>query len=57
MIASIEEPELITGGSSSDRELSALRLLAKELLNYPAVTLTKAIDAGELIKIEVNDDG
>jgi hypothetical protein len=32
-------------------------LLAKELLNYPAVTLTKGIDAGELIEIEVNDDG
>jgi hypothetical protein len=41
----------------SDRELKALKLLAKELLNYPAVTLTKAIDAGELIEIEVNDDG
>ena len=41
----------------SDRELKALKLLAKELLNYPAVTLTKAIDASELIEIEVNDDG
>jgi hypothetical protein len=41
----------------SDRELKALKLLAKELLNYPAVTLAKAIDAGELIEIEVNDDG
>lgn len=41
----------------SDRELKALKLLAKELLNYPAVTVAKAIDAGELIEIEVNDDG
>lgn len=41
----------------SDRELKALKLLAKELLKYPGMTLTKAIDAGELIEIEVNDDG
>ena len=41
----------------SDKELKALRLLAKELLNYPAVSLRKAIKAGELIEIEVNDDG
>ena len=41
----------------SDKELKALKLLAKELLNYPAETLAKAIKAGELIEIEVNDDG
>jgi hypothetical protein len=41
----------------SDNELKALKLLAKELLNYPAATLTKAVEAGELIEIEVNDDG
>jgi hypothetical protein len=41
----------------SDKELKALKLLAKELLNCPAASLTKAIKAGELIEIEVNDDG
>lgn len=41
----------------SDHELQALKLLAKELLNYPAATLTKAVDADELIEIEVKDDG
>ena len=41
----------------SDDELKALKLLAKELPNYPAATLTKAVEAGELIEIEVNDDG
>jgi hypothetical protein len=41
----------------SDKELKALKLLAKELLNCPAALLTKAIKAGELIEIEVNDDG
>jgi hypothetical protein len=41
---------------SSD-ELRALKFLAKELLNYPAMSLTKALQAGELIEIEVNDDG
>ncbi len=41
----------------SDKELKALKLLAKELLNYPAETLAKAIKAGELIEIEVDDDG
>jgi len=40
----------------SDKELKALKLLAKELLNYPAETLAKAMKAGELIEIEVNDD-
>lgn len=40
-----------------DKELKALKLLAKELLNFPAASLTKAIKAGELIEIEVNDDG
>mgnify|MGYP001828317616 FL=1 len=41
----------------SDNELKALKLLAKELLNYPVASLTKAIKAGELIEIEVDDDG
>lgn len=35
----------------SEDELKALKLLAKELLNYPAATLTKAIKAGELIEM------
>lgn len=41
----------------NEKELRALKLLAKELLGYPAASLTKALKAGELIKIEVNDDG
>ena len=41
----------------SAKELRALKLLAKELLNYPAGSLTTAINAGELIEIEVTDDG
>jgi hypothetical protein len=41
----------------SDKELKALKLLAKELLNYPAGTLAKAVKAGELIEIEVEHDG
>jgi len=41
----------------SDKELKALKLLAKELLNYPAASMTKAIKAGELIEIEVNNNG
>jgi hypothetical protein len=31
--------------------------LAKELLNYSAPLLAKAMQAGELIEIEVNDNG
>jgi hypothetical protein len=41
----------------SDKELRALRLLAKELLNYTAPVLECATQAGELIEIEVSDDG
>ncbi len=41
----------------SDKELRALKLLAKELLNYAAPALAKATKAGELIEIEVRDDG
>ncbi len=41
----------------SSKELQALKLLAKELLNYAAPALVKAMKAGELIEIEVNDDG
>jgi hypothetical protein len=36
-------------------ELKVLKLLAKELLNYPAAALTRALRAGELVEIEVND--
>ena len=41
----------------SNKELRALKLLAKELLNYPVVSLTKAMKAGELLEIKVNDNG
>lgn len=41
----------------SDKELKALKLLAMELLNYPAQSLRQAMEAGELIEIKVNDDG
>jgi len=41
----------------SDKELRALKMLAKELMSYTAATLTKATKAGELIEIEVNDNG
>ena len=44
-------------GNINDKELRALKLLAKELLNYAAASLVKATKAGELIEIEVNDDG
>jgi len=38
-------------------ELKALKLLAKELLGYPRRVLSKAMQAGELIEIRVDDDG
>ncbi len=41
----------------SDKELQALRLLAKNLLSYPASVLAKTAQAGELTEIEVNDRG
>ena len=41
----------------SDQELRALKMLAKELMSYTTATLTKATKAGELIEIEVNDNG
>ncbi len=41
----------------SNKELQALKFLAKELLNYTAPALAKARQAGELIEIEVDDDG
>ncbi len=41
----------------SNKELRALKMLAKELMNYTTAALTKAMKAGELIEIEVNDDG
>jgi hypothetical protein len=39
----------------SDRELEALRMLARELLGYGEQRLATAVQAGELF--EVNDDG
>lgn len=41
----------------SDKQLEALKVLAKELLNYPAPALADAIRAEKLIEIKVNDDG
>jgi hypothetical protein len=41
----------------SDKELRSLKMLAKELMSYTAAALTKAMKAGELIRIEVNDNG
>ena len=41
----------------SNKELRALKMLAKELMNYTAAALTSAMKAGELIEIEVNDNG
>ena len=41
----------------SDKELRALKMLATELMSYTTATLTKATKAGELIEIEVNDNG
>ncbi len=41
----------------SDKELRALKMLAKELMSYTAAALTEAMKAGELIEIEVNDNG
>jgi hypothetical protein len=41
----------------TDKELRALRLLAKELLNYATAALDNATQASELIDIQVNDDG
>jgi hypothetical protein len=39
------------------KELRVLKMLAKELMSYTAGALTKATKAGELIEIEVNDNG
>ena len=44
-------------GNVSERELQALKLLARELLSYTATSLNKALRAGELIDIEEGDDG
>jgi len=58
-----EKAFFIFGFAKNDRanisndELRALKFLAKELLNYSATSLTKALQTGELIEIEVNDDG
>lgn len=40
----------------SEKELKALRLLAAELLSYSDEALEKAIEAGELIEVENDDD-
>jgi len=40
-----------------DKELRALKMLAKELMSYTATVLTKATKAGKLIELEVNDNG
>ena len=42
---------------TAKKELRALKFLAKQLLSYQAMPLTKAMKAGELIEIEVRDDG
>ena len=39
------------------RALRALKLLAKDLLNYSVPVLEKAVQTGVLIEIEVNEDG
>jgi len=39
----------------NDKELKALKLLARELLSYTKLVLAKAVKIGELI--EVKDDG
>lgn len=39
----------------NSKELKALKLLAKELLSYSATVLTRAIQTGELMEIEVKD--
>jgi hypothetical protein len=41
----------------SDKELKALKLLAKELFSYSAAMLCQAVEAGELIPIEVRNNG
>jgi hypothetical protein len=41
----------------SDMELKALKLLAKVLLSCGPTKLAMAIEAGELIELEVNGDG
>ncbi len=41
----------------SNLELKVLKLLAKQLLGYGPAKLAIALGAGELIEIEVNDDG
>jgi hypothetical protein len=41
----------------SDTALRALKMLAKVLMDYTAAALTKAMKAGELIEIKVNDNG
>lgn len=41
----------------SDKELRALKLLAKELFSYSAAMISQAVEAGELLPIEVPDNG
>jgi hypothetical protein len=42
---------------AGNEDLRALKLLAKELLGYAAMSLARATKAGELIEIEVDDNG
>ena len=41
----------------TDKELKALRLLAKQCLGYSEKGLEKAVRVGELIEVEVDDNG
>ncbi len=41
----------------NQKELKALRLMAAQLLGYSNAGLSKALKAGELIEIEVENDG
>jgi len=44
-------------GLSDDVLASAVVEMEKGLMNYTTAALTKAMKAGELIEIEVNDNG
>lgn len=41
----------------SEKELKALKLLAKELFGYSGAMLKRVVEAGELMEIEVQDNG
>jgi hypothetical protein len=44
-------------GGQVVKQRVALKLLAKELFSYSAAMLSQAVEAGELIPIEVRDNG